>query len=148
MKARLNTHVIGQFVPSQFDEDTIRREFGEQFKEWCSMMQSQWDLEIRTPQTHRNMVVLRGDCDPTIFDWHRDNTIDKEPLTTLIPGRVLLLWSTATPTEIRLRDPSGPEIRVEPFDVVFLDNDECVHRVPPDLDIERWFLRVSFETTS
>jgi hypothetical protein len=110
---------LGQYHPSEWSCPVIDREMRALacIPSCCRTVA----LEIRQPSPIRPM---------TADQWHRDFQTP--------PVEHLVLWATESPTEILTDD--GKILRFDPYDVVWINNQGPLHRMPPSADCAtRWF---------
>jgi hypothetical protein len=117
--------VLGRFVPSQWQPETIQAEIVPLLPPCCQ--RERVNVRIpheRAPEPH-----------PNNLEWHHDGGgVDG---TT----RHIVLWASEQPTEIQTS--TGELFTGQPFDLVWLDNDLATHRQPRGTNEQRrWFVTV------
>lgn len=114
---------LGRFVPSAFHKETIEAEVRPLLPPCCRCD----TVGVRVPPSPPPPA-------PNL-EWHQDG--GGVAGTT----RHIVLWASEDPTYIKTSD--GVELRGEPFDLVWIDNDKAFHRQPSDTNEQtRWFLAV------
>lgn len=129
---KLPYKVIGEYRPTTLHPDAIRRDL----------------IAMLTELGYKGLVgIVTHIRDPSWFDryaegsvpysyggdadWHHDDAVES--------GEVI--WSTKSPTQIRI-GPDDPNIFTpEPYQVVLIDNRVCQHRRYGDMK-DRWFARL------
>ena len=117
--------VLGRFVPSQFQPETIQAEIKPLLPPCCQRER----VNVRIPHERAPEPPAAN------LEWHHDGG-GVEGTT-----RHLVLWSSEQPTEIRTSH--GQLFTPAPFELVWVDNDKAEHRQPRGTNEQRrWFVAI------
>jgi len=117
--------VLGTFVPSQWQPETIQAEIVRFLPPCCQRER----ISVRIPHERA------PDPPPANLVWHQDGG-GIEGTT-----RHLVLWASEQPTEIQTS--TGDYFVGHPGEVVWVDNDRARHRQPTGTNEQRrWFVAV------
>lgn len=114
---------LGRFVPSAYQSEVIEVEIRKVLPRCCQCER----ISVRVPMGIEPMYDN--------LQWHQDGG-GVEGTT-----RHMVVWASEMPTEIKTSD--GDEMRFEPLDLIWFDNDKAFHRQPMNTRADqRWFVSV------
>lgn len=115
--------VLCQFRPSEYAIEVIQAELRPLLPACCRCER----ISVRTPETEP--------AHPNNLEWHQDGGGYEGTV------RHMVCWANVLPTHVR--DAEKNEATVQPFDLVWFNNDVCEHKQPRDTHlVERWFAAI------
>jgi hypothetical protein len=117
--------VIGRFVPSQWQPETIQAEIKAHLPECCARER----VSVRIPHE------AAPDPAPANLEWHQDGG-GPEGTT-----HHMVVWASEQPTELKTSD--GELFTGEPLELVWFDNCRAWHKQPRGTnERRRWFVAI------
>jgi hypothetical protein len=129
----MDTKVLINWTPSEFETTTIEREFNEIVQSLLGTLEVYPDIEVRNPAYYKKEDLTK------VLKYHQDGIDTAERFGYI---KHSIVWSNIFPTEILLVN--GEKLKTKDGDIVLINNIKDEHKIPrAAIGSNRWFVRMN-----